>query len=90
MNDLQRAERIGTALHALASELVAERQRVRALRRENRQLRAELEQLRGERRLASRPPVDQPDGRTATGRPANVRVVLGPVEEPRPTLSMPS
>lgn len=45
MRDLT-GERVGTALRALAQDLVAERRRVAELERENRQLRHELEQLR--------------------------------------------
>ncbi|HUO70047.1 MAG TPA: hypothetical protein VMU39_04660 [Solirubrobacteraceae bacterium] len=41
-----RQERIGSALHALASDLVTERRRVVALERENRRLRTELEALK--------------------------------------------
>jgi hypothetical protein len=43
-------ERIGTALHQLAFDLVTERNRVAALRRENKELLARIESL--ERQLA--------------------------------------
>ena len=39
-------DRLGTALRALAQDLVSERRRVAQLERENRELRRELEQLR--------------------------------------------
>ena len=39
-------ERLGTALRALAEDLVTERRRVTQLERENRELKKELEQLR--------------------------------------------
>ncbi len=45
MTDYDGRERIGRALRALAADLVAEKQRVAALRRENRELRAELAAL---------------------------------------------
>jgi chaperonin cofactor prefoldin len=41
-----RQERIGSALHALASDLVTERRRVVTLERENRRLKSELEALK--------------------------------------------
>jgi hypothetical protein len=45
MTDAVGSERIGTALRALAEDLVTERRRVLLLRRENRELRAELAAL---------------------------------------------
>ncbi len=39
------SERIGSALHALASDLIAERRRVARLERENKELRAQVEAL---------------------------------------------
>jgi hypothetical protein len=45
MSSLTR-ERIGTALQAMAADLVTERQRVRALQRENRELRDTVAALR--------------------------------------------
>jgi regulator of replication initiation timing len=47
MTEFDARDRIGTALRALAADLVAEKQRVAALRRENSELKAELDQLRG-------------------------------------------
>lgn len=47
MDDPRSIERIGSALRALAADLVTERRRVLLLRRENRALRAELAALRG-------------------------------------------
>ena len=47
MDDPRSIERIGSALQALAADLVTERRRVLLLRRENRALRAELAALRG-------------------------------------------
>ena len=38
-------EQVGTALHRLAQDLIAERRRTAALERENQRLRAELERL---------------------------------------------
>jgi hypothetical protein len=46
MTDYDGRERIGSALRALSAELVAEKRRVAALRRENRELRAQLDALR--------------------------------------------
>ena len=40
------SQRLGTALRALAEDLVTERRRVTLLERENRELKRELEQLR--------------------------------------------
>ncbi len=48
MVDRIRQDRIGTALHALAADLVTERRRVLALERENKQLREELEALQSQ------------------------------------------
>lgn len=47
MYDLASKERIGSALQALAADLVTERRRVLLLRRENRELRAKLAALQG-------------------------------------------
>jgi cell division protein FtsB len=41
------ARRLGFALRSLAAELVTERQRTAALRRENAELKAQIEALRG-------------------------------------------
>jgi hypothetical protein len=41
------AQRLGFALRSLAAELVTERQRTAALRKENAELKAEIEALRG-------------------------------------------
>jgi hypothetical protein len=49
VDDARSRERIGSALQALAADLVTERRRVLQLRRENRALRAELAALRGQR-----------------------------------------
>jgi hypothetical protein len=46
MTEFDGRDRIGSALRALAADLVAEKRRVAALRRENRQLKAELDALR--------------------------------------------
>ena len=48
MGDTTRYERIGSALHALAADLAAERRRASALRRENEKLSAQLEALKEE------------------------------------------
>ncbi len=45
MRDRSRQDRIGSALHALAADLVTERRRVLALERENKQLKAQLQAL---------------------------------------------
>jgi cell division protein FtsB len=55
--DLRASERIGSALHALASDLVTERRRVARLERENRQLRSEIERLERELETAANPRV---------------------------------
>jgi hypothetical protein len=44
--ELRNGSRLGSVLHKLAEDLVAERRRVSALRRENDELRAELVLLR--------------------------------------------
>ncbi len=56
MTEFDGRDRIGTALRALAADLVAEKQRVAALRRENSQLKAELDALR---RLRDDPPSER-------------------------------
>jgi regulator of replication initiation timing len=56
MTEFDGRDRIGSALRALAADLVAEKQRVAALRRENSQLKAELDALR---RLRDEPPAER-------------------------------
>lgn len=64
MYDPRSTERIGSALQALAADLVTERRRVLRLRRENRELRAKLAALqRG---------ALQPDGRLGDEREAEI------------------
>ena len=46
MTEYDGRDRIGSALRALAADLVAEKQRVAVLRKENRELREELDALR--------------------------------------------
>lgn len=80
MTEFDARDRIGTALRALAADLVAEKQRVAALRRENSELKAELtiapatERPRGGAgRLRGRPdPIRYP---VAGGSPASGRSV---------------
>jgi septal ring factor EnvC (AmiA/AmiB activator) len=56
-------ERIGTALHQLAFDLVTERNRVAALRRENKELRARIESLERELAEATAAPARKPRAR---------------------------
>jgi cell division protein FtsB len=65
--DLRARERIGSALHALASDLVTERRRVARLERENRQLRAEVERLERELATANARPARRRAGRAKSG-----------------------
>jgi hypothetical protein len=59
------AEQIGTALRAMAEDLVSERRRVLVLRVENRQLRAQLDAagLTADRRVVSPPNGGSKDAR---------------------------
>jgi predicted nucleic acid-binding Zn-ribbon protein len=61
--DLRARERIGSALQALASDLVTERRRVARLERENRQLREQVERLERELAATRKPRTRQRDGR---------------------------
>jgi regulator of replication initiation timing len=65
--DFDARERIGSALHALASDLVTERRRVARLERENRQLRVEVERLERELATARARSARSRAGRAKTG-----------------------
>jgi hypothetical protein len=71
MADRSKHDRIGSALHALAADLVTERRRVLALERENKQLKAQLDVLRCHIARSDTEPDDQ-----ALSRPDRPTVAL--------------
>ena len=67
MIDPVRRERLGSALHAMAAELVTERRRIAELERENDRLRARVETLERQLRMAAGEPVNDHEDRRQAG-----------------------